>query len=329
MPSSTIGASGVGARFAGLAQLVHEAAERQAAVGFVLPRHLDDLQDVGEHLLAAAPQHEARVRAGRFQQLTDRLGDRPVIAQPVQLAQDAERLDDGPSEARQDRRARRRAGTRGRARDTRAALPRQSRRTVRASVANTDSASPGHSIAVSAVRSASTSSRSWNALPPTSRCGTPRDSSASTYGCVTSSWKAMNRRNSRQISPAAMARRWPSGQGRSIRCRRSASERTRPSPLAATRRGSQASPVAAHRAVALAAPRPPAGSRGPCDPAAARRSPACSDVSSRTMCGAERGVHRSLNRGHTAERRAQRDPRPPPPGPATRRSRGRCRRRRA
>ena len=54
------------------------------------------------------------------------------------------------------------------------------------SVANTDSSSSGHSIAASAARIASTSSRSWNALPPTSTCGMPRASSASTYGRVTS-----------------------------------------------------------------------------------------------------------------------------------------------
>ena len=48
------------------------------------------------------------------------------------------------------------------------------------SVANTDSSSSGHSIAASAARSVSISSRSWNARPPTSRCRTPRASSAFT-----------------------------------------------------------------------------------------------------------------------------------------------------
>ena len=55
------------------------------------------------------------------------------------------------------------------------------------SVAYTFSASSGHSIAASAARSVSTSSRSWNERPPTSRCGTLRASSASTYGRVMSS----------------------------------------------------------------------------------------------------------------------------------------------
>jgi len=48
------------------------------------------------------------------------------------------------------------------------------------SVANTDSSSSGHSMAASAARTVSTSSRPWNALPPTSRCETPRASIAST-----------------------------------------------------------------------------------------------------------------------------------------------------
>ena len=47
-----------------LPQLVDEPSEREAALGFVLARELGDLQHVGQHLLAAAPQHEAGVRAG-------------------------------------------------------------------------------------------------------------------------------------------------------------------------------------------------------------------------------------------------------------------------
>ena len=54
------------------------------------------------------------------------------------------------------------------------------------SVANTDSSSSGHSMAVSAARSVSISSRSWKARPPTSRCRMPRASRASTYARVTS-----------------------------------------------------------------------------------------------------------------------------------------------
>ena len=48
----------------GVAQLADEAAERQPAFGLVAAGELGDLQDIGEHLLAAAPQHEAGVRAG-------------------------------------------------------------------------------------------------------------------------------------------------------------------------------------------------------------------------------------------------------------------------
>ena len=69
---------------------------------------------------------------------------------------------------------------------TRAAPLRRSRRARRAASAYTFSASSGHSTAASAARSVSTSSRSWNDRPPTSRCGTLRASSASTYGRVMS-----------------------------------------------------------------------------------------------------------------------------------------------
>ena len=47
-------------------------------------------------------------------------------------------------------------------------------------------------------RIVSTSSRSWNDLPPTSRCAMSRASSACTYGRVTSWLKLVNRRNNRQ-----------------------------------------------------------------------------------------------------------------------------------
>ena len=43
-------------------------------------------------------------------------------------------------------------------------------KSVPRSVANTDSSSSGHSMAASAERMASTSSRSWNVRPPTSTC---------------------------------------------------------------------------------------------------------------------------------------------------------------
>ena len=50
------------------------------------------------------------------------------------------------------------------------------------SVAYTESSSSGHSIAASALRSAITSSRSWNERPPTSTCGMRRASSARCVG---------------------------------------------------------------------------------------------------------------------------------------------------
>ena len=64
LPSSRIGASGASARLGGLAQLLDESAERQPAVGLVPPRQLGDVQHVGQHLLAAAPQHEGRRARG-------------------------------------------------------------------------------------------------------------------------------------------------------------------------------------------------------------------------------------------------------------------------
>ncbi len=89
VPSSRIGASGRGRAVGGLAQLVDEAAERQAAFRFVAPGQLGDLQHVGQHLLAAAPQHEAGVRARGLDETADGVGHGPVVAQAVQLAQRA------------------------------------------------------------------------------------------------------------------------------------------------------------------------------------------------------------------------------------------------
>ncbi len=57
------------------AQLVDEAAERDAAAHLVLPRELGDVQHVGERLLAAGPQREADVRARRREQLLQRSRD--------------------------------------------------------------------------------------------------------------------------------------------------------------------------------------------------------------------------------------------------------------
>ena len=70
-------------------ELVDKAAERQATLGFVLPRELLDLQHVGEDLLAAAPQDEAGVRARQLEEPADRLGDGTVIALAMQLRQRA------------------------------------------------------------------------------------------------------------------------------------------------------------------------------------------------------------------------------------------------
>ena len=76
LPSSTNRRFGRVGRVGRLAQLVDEAAERNAAAGLVLARQLGDVQDVGQHLLAGRPQHEADVRARQREQPADRVGDR-------------------------------------------------------------------------------------------------------------------------------------------------------------------------------------------------------------------------------------------------------------
>ena len=139
----------------------------------------------------------------------DRVGHGPVVAGAVQLLQQPQRVGD-----RQQMR-RRLAGERKLVAGVAAELlrnpervdgPNRCRNSSRCSssmaksepfsVAKTDSSSSGHSIAASAARMVSTSSRPWNALPPTSRCGMPRASIASVYARVTSLPKLTNRRNS-------------------------------------------------------------------------------------------------------------------------------------
>ena len=86
LPSSRIGASGDSARFEVSCSSVDEAAERQPAFHFVAARQVRDVQHVGEHLLAAAPQDEAGMRARHRDQAADRVGDRPMIARGMQVA---------------------------------------------------------------------------------------------------------------------------------------------------------------------------------------------------------------------------------------------------
>ena len=90
LPSSRIGASAACAVSAALAQLVDEPAERQAAGRLVLARELRDVQHVGERLLAGAAQHDPDMRARRVEQILDRFRDRPIVAPPMQLLQDAQ-----------------------------------------------------------------------------------------------------------------------------------------------------------------------------------------------------------------------------------------------
>ena len=80
LPSSSTGASADVAPIRGLAQRVDEAAERDAAVGLVLPRELHDLQHVREHALAGGTHDEAHVRARVLEQTPDGLRRGTMIA---------------------------------------------------------------------------------------------------------------------------------------------------------------------------------------------------------------------------------------------------------
>ena len=71
---------------------VDETAERQTALQLVAPRQIRNVQDVGEHLLAAAPENKAGVRARHRNQAANRVRNRPVIASRMQFAQGVERF---------------------------------------------------------------------------------------------------------------------------------------------------------------------------------------------------------------------------------------------
>ena len=193
LPSSRIGASARLARRRG-AQLVDEAAERDAAARLVLPRQLGDVQHVGERLLAGRPQDEADVRA-RLGRAAGRSCRRPgdSCGRGAAAAAAAARRRSAPG-ARSARRSapapapelppsscgiRNGWNVPNRCRNS-SSCSSSIAKSDPLSVANTDSSSSGHSIAASAARIVSTSSRPWNALPPTSRCGMPRASIAST-----------------------------------------------------------------------------------------------------------------------------------------------------
>ena len=57
-------------------------------------RQFGDVEHVGQHLFAGRPQDEANVRARVGEQLTDGIGDRPVVPAPVQPLQQAQRIAD-------------------------------------------------------------------------------------------------------------------------------------------------------------------------------------------------------------------------------------------
>ena len=106
LPSSTIGASVGVAALGRLAQRLDEAAERQPVVALVLARQLGHVQHVGQHLLAAAAQREADVRARVVEQPRHRLGHRPAVALRVQARQQRQRVADRLQVRRQIRPAR-------------------------------------------------------------------------------------------------------------------------------------------------------------------------------------------------------------------------------
>ena len=70
-----------------LAQLLDEAAERDAASRLVLACELGDVEHVGERLLASRSEDEADVRARLRKQPSDGVGDRAVVADAVKLLQ--------------------------------------------------------------------------------------------------------------------------------------------------------------------------------------------------------------------------------------------------
>ena len=167
------GASGGLAAVGGLAQRVHEPSERDAPICLVLPGELHHLQHVREHALAGRTHDEPHVRARVLEQPSNRLRRRPVISPRVQRAQQHQRVGDrlrgvgSPAGTSNGWNRRRGCGCR-----SSSSVSSPTANSAPRSVAYTFNASSGHSIAASAARSVSTSSRSWKDRPPTSRWGT-------------------------------------------------------------------------------------------------------------------------------------------------------------
>ena len=167
VPSSTTGASPLSSRSArASSSSTKPRNERRAAPRLVAPRHIHQAHHVGQRLLAGRPDRERRVRARRGEQARDGVGDRPAIASAMSSRSTRER---GRDLARA-RRANRReacetdADCRPASRN-RSSAPSASANSGPRSVAKTASSSSGRSIAPSALRIASTSSRSLNDPP--------------------------------------------------------------------------------------------------------------------------------------------------------------------
>ena len=69
----------------GAAELVDEAAKRNAAARLVLARELGDMENVRERLLAARTQNEADMSSRRGKEPGNRIGDRPVVSDAVEF----------------------------------------------------------------------------------------------------------------------------------------------------------------------------------------------------------------------------------------------------
>src|SRR5207237_10335526 len=85
-------------RLAGIAALrrcrepIDKAAKRGRAATLKTPREVEHSQRVRERLLPGVTHREPRMRAGRIEQAPERVGDRPPVAEAVQLAEDDERV---------------------------------------------------------------------------------------------------------------------------------------------------------------------------------------------------------------------------------------------
>ena len=89
-----LGAFGIGL------ELLDERAERGDPLTLGAPRQIQEAADVRQRLLSRRPDREAGMRAHGGEEASDRIGERPSISLPVQVAQQGERLGDGQQRRR-------------------------------------------------------------------------------------------------------------------------------------------------------------------------------------------------------------------------------------